>query len=665
MSSSNAQTAIVYLNNRLNSYLSEQAVEFSAVGLTNTGVFVVDTTTKYISTATSVKDAIKKLDSQLFSVATTYATKSFVDAQVDALIGGAPDTLSTLYQIASSINNEATFSTNLVNSLSAETLRAKNAENTISTSLVTEYERESLAISTLWNNLSTETDRAIAAEISLSTSVISEAARSIAARNVLLANINNQTSLRVANLNTLTTSITDGINSLSTFINNALITEISRATGSESTLSTTLSVEIARATASESTLSTSLATEVARAISADILLSTNLLAETTRAVAAENYLAGRLSTVELNYIRHDGTVPFTGNLNMNTSNRIVNVATPLSNGDLANKQYVDTKLGNLGLVFEYVSSIDVNVLSTLLNLTQQESGDVYRIHNGSNMVITSSNGDGSFNKKFMKAGDLVVRNLAANEWDILNNKDVSIVGTANRLDVTGNLYDEFTFTISPTYVGQASINTMGTISTGQWSASVVQAAYGGTGFSNYVQGDLLVGNSNGSFDRLPRGANNSMLVSNGGNVQWKSVTTDNFVLADNANFSSVSTIQDSTDFLFNEYQLRRVVQHVMQDSTQYADPINYNSNLLSGKANFISYNASNLNIFLPPNSVPLADGTVIRLIHNGDYTDPNMTTYYKDTVGDSNVSIVEIAPHDTMVFIYNSNAASWLVGVGI
>lgn len=52
----------------------------------------------------------------------------------------------------------------------------------------------------------------------------------------------------------------------------------------------------------------------------------------------------------------------------------------------------------------------------------------------------------------------------------------SYVGTTNRVTITGNQID-----IAATYVGQASITTLGTISTGTWQGTSIAVAYGGTG----------------------------------------------------------------------------------------------------------------------------------------------------------------------------------------
>jgi hypothetical protein len=45
--------------------------------------------------------------------------------------------------------------------------------------------------------------------------------------------------------------------------------------------------------------------------------------------------------------------------------------------------------------------------------------------------------------------------------------------------------------IAATYVGQASITTLGTITTGAWNAGVIAAIYGGTGISSYTAGNYI------------------------------------------------------------------------------------------------------------------------------------------------------------------------------
>lgn len=70
----------------------------------------------------------------------------------------------------------------------------------------------------------------------------------------------------------------------------------------------------------------------------------------------------------------------------------------------------------------------------------------------------------------------------------------SVSGTANRITVT-NPTTTPVIDIAATYVGQASITTLGTITTGVWNGTVVDAAHGGTGANNTAtSGTLLRGN---------------------------------------------------------------------------------------------------------------------------------------------------------------------------
>lgn len=81
-----------------------------------------------------------------------------------------------------------------------------------------------------------------------------------------------------------------------------------------------------------------------------------------------------------------------------------------------------------------------------------------------------------------KAADL----LAGNGIGISGNT-ISAVGTANRIVISSPGID-----IAATYVGQASITTLGTISTGSWQGATIGAAYGGTGaatLTGYIKGN--------------------------------------------------------------------------------------------------------------------------------------------------------------------------------
>ncbi len=70
--------------------------------------------------------------------------------------------------------------------------------------------------------------------------------------------------------------------------------------------------------------------------------------------------------------------------------------------------------------------------------------------------------------------------------------------TGNTLDVgqgTGITVNADSIQISATYVGQTSINTLGTVTTGTWNASTIALAYGGLGTTQFTQNGVLYGNA--------------------------------------------------------------------------------------------------------------------------------------------------------------------------
>ena len=56
---------------------------------------------------------------------------------------------------------------------------------------------------------------------------------------------------------------------------------------------------------------------------------------------------------------------------------------------------------------------------------------------------------------------------------------IDAVGTTNRISVSANAID-----IDSNYVGQTSITTLGTVTTGDWNSTNISVLYGGTGASN-------------------------------------------------------------------------------------------------------------------------------------------------------------------------------------
>ena len=86
----------------------------------------------------------------------------------------------------------------------------------------------------------------------------------------------------------------------------------------------------------------------------------------------------------------------------------------------------------------------------------------------------------------------------------------SYTGTAGSITLTGSA-----FSIDPSYVGQTSITTLGTVATGTWNATAISAVKGGTGQTGYTVGDLLYASSTTALSKLAAGTATHVLTSNG------------------------------------------------------------------------------------------------------------------------------------------------------
>lgn len=135
----------------------------------------------------------------------------------------------------------------------------------------------------------------------------------------------------------------------------------------------------------------------------------------------------------------------------------------------------------------------------------------------------------------------------------------TITGTTDRVTITNGdgVSGNPTIDIASTYVGQSSITTLGTITTGTWNADVIDITYGGTGGSTATEafdnlsptttkGDLIVNDGTNNV-RLPVGTDGQVLVANSGateGAEWQTFNTENTTVAftnDNAGSVVIGT----------------------------------------------------------------------------------------------------------------------------
>lgn len=109
--------------------------------------------------------------------------------------------------------------------------------------------------------------------------------------------------------------------------------------------------------------------------------------------------------------------------------------------------------------------------------------------NGDNGYLITVNAGGTLGVtdvtvvQFSGAGQISAGNGLVKTGNVLD-----VVGTADRITVNADSID-----IASTYIGQSSITTLGTITTGTWNGTAISVAYGGLGLTSAVTG-LLKGN---------------------------------------------------------------------------------------------------------------------------------------------------------------------------
>jgi trimeric autotransporter adhesin len=100
----------------------------------------------------------------------------------------------------------------------------------------------------------------------------------------------------------------------------------------------------------------------------------------------------------------------------------------------------------------------------------------------------------------------------------------SVSGVVNRILVTGPAATPVV-DISPLYVGQTSIVTVGTIGIGTWNGTTLATIVGGTGLTSYTTGDILYASASNVLSVLPIGSSGQFLKVAAGIPSWGTGST--------------------------------------------------------------------------------------------------------------------------------------------
>ena len=264
------------------------------------------------------------------------------------------------------------------------------------------------------------------------------------------------------------------------------------------------------------------------------------------------------------------------------SSRISNLTDPTQDQDAATKSYVDNVVNGLDVKESVKLATTANLASTYNNgagtLTASSNGalsidgvtvstnDRVLVKNQTDtkqngIYVVTATGDGSNPFVLTRAGDadaaseitggtftFVEQGTANSENGFVFTHDgtptlgttaitvtqfsgagqitagAALTKSGNQLDVA---VDDSTIEVSSdalqiktTYPGQASITTLGTITTGVWNGTAIAATSGGTGLTSYSTGDIIRASGANTLAALSLGANGKILQSDGSNVTY-------------------------------------------------------------------------------------------------------------------------------------------------
>ena len=220
------------------------------------------------------------------------------------------------------------------------------------------------------------------------------------------------------------------------------------------------------------------------------------VATTANLAAAYNNGAGTLTASSNGAIAVDGVTLSVGDRVL-----VKDQSTAAQNGF-----YKVTATGSGGAAFVLTRTPDADAASELTGgaFTFVEEGTA----NADNGYVLTTNGTptlGTTNitfEQFSGAGQ-----ISAGDGLTKTGNTIDVVGTADKITVSANA-----LTIASTYVGQSSITTLGTITTGVWNGTAIAATSGGTGLSSIAKGSVLVANSANTLSALDGGGSNDGLL---------------------------------------------------------------------------------------------------------------------------------------------------------
>lgn len=195
-----------------------------------------------------------------------------------------------------------------------------------------------------------------------------------------------------------------------------------------------------------------------------------------------------------------------------TGGTILTRATDFDTGaEIAGGDFVFVENGNLYNNTGWVQTEEVVAVGTDPLVWQQFAGaGTYTAGSGLALVGNEFSLNVSLTGGLGVIGDqLQILSTTAGNGLTFTSGVYDVVGTTDRITANANSID-----IASTYVGQTSITTLGTITTGTWNGNPIGPAYGGLGLSSISANQLIVGAAGNTYTTLSMGTAGQVLQVN-------------------------------------------------------------------------------------------------------------------------------------------------------